>query len=338
MDVDVRHLTNIVDRICSRLQDEEDTVSDLAKKCLFEIWFDDSLDKHQKLKNTKLIALSGSTTHYRELSLSDREFLSTYANYLLDFINSSKGAADIFGDFLMSLLRIEKDQSATVFKNQIKTAYTCVSYIECIMDQMLQNDFKGLHALMQFARAFPHFLVPYVSSLSVYLSQKNVNESLKIGVLQILSQVLPHTTAPDILNDLLIIIDRGSLNLVIHAVPCLCALETKLGTYDNSGRLLVKCLGILSAKPNALEFLKKVADAFKSGQNVRPAILNACRCLIILGLLVKHLDFDSLKSDHKCCFLLAYISSGCPVKIPKIGRRSSLLNAHGIRVLGCTDD
>ena len=128
-------------KVIGRLEDEEDTVQELAQKSLLAILFglidktSESTLKQDPEEIFEKIALSGSAGHFRSLNTKRQMEIKTHARLINGVVAHSKAAGEAIGNYITSLLLNKEDTFTT--GQQIKVIEVSTLLVECLVDELL---------------------------------------------------------------------------------------------------------------------------------------------------------------------------------------------------------
>ncbi|KAJ3034446.1 Sister chromatid cohesion protein 2 [Rhizophlyctis rosea] len=264
-------------RLMSRLSDEEDTVKDLAYKCLIELWF-------SPFRDAPAARLTQTTTgEANEHFIPDLNTVwGSFPTVVRLVVRKralclSKAVAMATDAFIGFLSRV----ATTTNKGTKETIISiCASMVESMVEEIL--------ALEE---------AEDTTNRAVQKSLVQVDQLISQLAINILRNVIPQ--APDyslddmrkIQQDLLKGMTKGSLTILAASVPALCTIVLK-GTRDYE-----RLAGALAGCNDLASRFQKALMAPTPPQVSQIDLRNLYRSMFIMTKMVRWFDFDGMRRD-----------------------------------------
>lgn len=145
-DIDQDILVDIGVKLIGRFVDEEDSIQDMAKKFIAQIYFQQfkkqiEESKKEDSQDIMIRMLSQSSTkNYRLLSLNEQQAIEKRAVLFSKVLNAGKVSCTLVVEFIRE--KLNKSTTGVAKSEQISACSSIKAMVEYIVDKVIDLDFK----------------------------------------------------------------------------------------------------------------------------------------------------------------------------------------------------
>ncbi|KAI6247378.1 hypothetical protein HI914_03907 [Erysiphe necator] len=265
--------------------DDEPSIQELARQTLEDIWLsplhqsaaNNDISPQFKLDRAELVSLIVETTETPD-GMLDKLLADKLDKALTNILSSTSKSYEA---------------NATVFKALVESMFETVIDNSSGASNGAQSRIGCFHILQIFATSKPElFTIEHIQILHPYVANLSNTDNAAIynSVVNIFKQTLPHLSGIQenllitIRNDLLKSLARLRVAQLDDVIACMSIISKTLRNFDNLTRVLI----------SGLETINKLKCSELKEDHALKKLL---KLLPIVGLLGKHCDFESRRSE-----------------------------------------
>ncbi|KAJ3215578.1 Sister chromatid cohesion protein 2 [Dinochytrium kinnereticum] len=318
-------------KILGRIVDEEDTVKDLALRCLVEMWLK-GLKTGKSLEAEVITSAQDQISIregcYKSLSPVDKQDILLRVNVMMHCVKFP-GNGPLLEEFMQ---RVASGQTSKISRRECLPLMSLLT--ECVAEQVLlqeeHNNKEKLYCAMQllniFSKSCPNSVTPYIKMLQIQMkmtSSSSMGPTTPTTPQAVNSPQTPVTPSREDLDEMRVLDDKIvclSANVIKNAIPCLKNPDLGLmgrieqdliGMLSNRSHMVLSavmpCLcaivdGVTKSYGKLVRVLKTCYDTLHKVRPQlqsalpNPLLRNIARCLVISSSLLRNFDFDSKRS------------------------------------------